>query len=96
MRPSEILERHREEVRATIARFPVANPRLFGSVARGEDDEHSDIDIVVDALDGATYYDLVDLEEALGQLLGTKVDIATPGELRKSISNRVLRDARPL
>ncbi len=96
MRPSEILERHRDEVRATIARFPVVNPRVFASVARGEDDETSDIDIIVDALDGATYYDLVDLEIALGDLLGTRVDVATPGELRKAIANSVLHDARPI
>jgi hypothetical protein len=35
-------------VRAVIARYPVANPRIFGSVARGEDEEGSDLDLLVD------------------------------------------------
>ncbi|WP_206064858.1 nucleotidyltransferase family protein [Nitratireductor mangrovi] len=42
MRPSEALARHRDEALAIIAKYPVANPRLFGSTARGEDRPGSD------------------------------------------------------
>jgi len=96
MRPSEILNARLDEVRATIARFPVANPRLFGSAARGEDIEGSDLDILVDALDGASYYDLAALEIALEELLGVKIDIGTARSLRPSIAESVLREARPI
>ena len=95
MRPSEVLQQHLEEVRATIARFPVANPRLFGSVARGEDVEGSDLDILVDA-PTATLFELAGLEIELEDLLGIKVDIATSDELRRSIGARVQHDARPI
>jgi uncharacterized protein len=44
MRPSEALAKHRDEV-LRIARYPVSNPRIFGSTARGEDTEESDLDI---------------------------------------------------
>ena len=96
MRPSEILAKHIDEVRETIARFPVENPRLFGSVARGEDLEGSDIDILVDASETATYYDLARLELALEDLLGVNVDIGTANALRPSIAESVLLEARPI
>lgn len=48
MRPSEALAKHRDEVLAIIARYPVSNPRIFGSVARGDDREDRDLDILVD------------------------------------------------
>ena len=48
MRPSEALAKHRDEVREIIARYPVSNPRIFGSAARGEDTEGSDLDILVE------------------------------------------------
>lgn len=48
MRPSEALARNRDRVLEVISRYPVANPRIFGSVARGEDVEGSDVDILVD------------------------------------------------
>ena len=54
MRPSEAIAGRLDEVRAIIARYPVRNPRVFGSVARGEDDERSDLDLLVDPLEKAT------------------------------------------
>ncbi|WAJ30763.1 nucleotidyltransferase family protein [Antarcticirhabdus aurantiaca] len=55
MRPSEALAKHRDEVIEAIARLGASNPRLFGSVARGEDDHESDIDIIVDIEPPSTY-----------------------------------------
>lgn len=48
MRPSEALAKHRDKVLEIIARYPVSNPRIFGSVARGEDVEGFDVDLLVD------------------------------------------------
>ena len=95
MRPSEALARHREEVLAIIARYPVSNPRVFGSVARGEDTEESDLDILVD--DGhASTFELAGLELELEALLRSHVDVRTPGDLSKGVASRVLPDLRPL
>ncbi len=47
MKPSEALGRHRVKIREAAGRFPVANPRVFGSVARGHDQSNSDLDILV-------------------------------------------------
>ena len=50
MRPSEALPKHRETIRRLVAEAGMANPRVFGSVLRGEDKEDSDLDILVDPL----------------------------------------------
>jgi uncharacterized protein len=55
MRPSIALESKRHAVREAAGRFRAANPRLFGSVLRGTDSEDSDLDLLVDALPGATW-----------------------------------------
>jgi len=95
MRPSEVLEKNREAIREATRRFNAANPRVFGSVARGEDRDGSDLDILVDALPGMTLFDLGGLQHELEGLFGDiKVDLATPGALRDSMRDRVLAEAK--
>ncbi|MDS7597737.1 nucleotidyltransferase family protein [Agrobacterium tumefaciens] len=96
MRPSEVLENNRQAIREATKRFNAANPRVFGSVARGEDGPDSDLDILVDALPGTTLFDLGGLLEELKAVLGVKVDVVTAGGLHASIKERVLREAKPV
>ncbi|SMF75180.1 nucleotidyltransferase family protein [Neorhizobium sp. CSC1952] len=93
MKPSEVLEQNREAIREATKRFNAANPRVFGSVARGEDGPDSDIDILVDALPGATLFDLGGLQDTLETLLQVKVDLVTSGGIRKSMRERILSEA---
>ena len=93
MKPSEVLEKNRQAIRDATKRFNAANPRVFGSVARGEDRADSDLDILVDALPGTTLFDLGGLLEELQALLGVKVDLVTPGGLPDKIKARVLSEA---
>ncbi len=96
MRPSEALALHREEALAILARYPVANPRIFGSVARGEDVEGSDIDIVVDPLDGCSYRHFFRIEDAMRSLLQVDVDVHTMPEFGDRMRSRIEKDLRPL
>lgn len=96
MKPSMALEGKREAVRALVARYPTANPRLFGSVLHGDDREDSDIDILVDALPGATLFHLGGLQMDLQDLLGVRVDLRTPAELSKYFRDEVLAEAVPI
>lgn len=96
MRPSEALRSNLAEVRAAAARFKVANPRVFGSVVRGEDREGSDVDILVDALPETTLFDLGGLQVELEELLGVKVDVRTPKDLPASFRDQVVSEAQPL
>lgn len=83
-------------MRRLAARYRVANPRVFGSVARGLDCEGSDLDLLVDALPGATLLDLGGLQVALEDLLGVRVDVRTPLDLPASFRDEVLRLAKPV
>lgn len=96
MRPSEALARYRDEVLEIIARYPVSNPRIFGSVARGEDDEGSDLDLLVDNPGLASTFDLAGLELDLEAVLHAQVDVRTPGDLSSDVATRVAQDLRPL
>lgn len=96
MRPSEALEKHRGQVLEIIARYPVTNPRVFGSTARGEDTEESDLDMVIDTKGLFSYFDMAKLALELEALLGCPVDIGTARSLRPDIATAALRDMRPL
>jgi predicted nucleotidyltransferase len=96
MRPSEILERNRDLVREAIGRYPVRNPRVFGSVLHGTDRDGSDIDILVDAPLGTTLIDLIGLEQELEQKLGVPVQVMTPGSLHRFFRDKVLAEAQPV
>jgi uncharacterized protein len=77
MRPSEALAKHRDEVLRIIARYPVSNPRVFGSAARGDDAEGSDLDLLVDRYGPMTFFDLFRLEDEISAVVGCPVEIAT-------------------
>lgn len=96
MRPSAILDAHRAAVRAAVNRYRTTNPRVFGSVLHGTDQEGSDIDILVDPLPGATLFDLGDLWDELQTLLGVRVDLLTPGDLPRKFRAQVLAEAREI
>ena len=93
MKPSEVLEQNRQAIREATTRFNAANPRVFGSVARGEDRIDSDLDILVDALPGMTLFDLGGLQSEMEQLLPCKVDVVTSGGLKPRMRERILAEA---
>ncbi|HVN62743.1 MAG TPA: nucleotidyltransferase family protein [Gaiellaceae bacterium] len=74
-------------------RYGASNLRIFGSVARGEDTETSDIDLLVDLPDGPTLLALAGLAQELSDLVGVKVDVATTDILREEIRDHALRHA---
>ena len=96
MRPSVRLNENREAIRQAVERRRMANPRVFGSVLRGEDREDSDLDILVDALPGATLLDLCGLEYDLETLLGVRVEVLTPECLSVKFRDHVVAEAKPV
>ena len=95
MRPSIVLDLKRSAVRDAASRFRTANPRIFGSVLHGTDQDGSDLDLLVDALPGATLFDLGGLQE-LESLLGVHVDVLTPSDLPPKFRAKVLAEAQPV
>jgi hypothetical protein len=96
MRPSFALNLKRNAVREATGRFRVTNPRVFGSVLRGTDQDGSDLDLLVDALPGATLFDLGGLQVELEALLGIHVDLLTPADLSPKFRAQVLAEAQPV
>ena len=96
MKPSVVLEEKRVLIREVSSRFRVVNPRVFGSVVHGSDKDDSDLDLIVDALPGATLFDLGGLQIELEESLGVPVDLITPGDLPPKIRQHVLAEARPV
>ncbi|MCC5617824.1 nucleotidyltransferase family protein [Nostoc sp. CHAB 5836] len=73
--------------------YQITEIGIFGSYARGEQTEASDIDILVDYETAPTFIMLVELRDYLSQLFGLKVDIVTKNGLKPRIRDRVLSDA---
>ena len=87
---------NREQILKTAALYGTRNVRVFGSVARRQDDADSDIDFLVEMEPGRSLFDLGGLLMELEQLLNTKVDIVTEKGLKERIRERVLNEALPL
>jgi predicted nucleotidyltransferase len=90
------LVKHVDEVLSIAASHGATNVRVFGSVARGEDDLSSDVDLLVALEPGRTLFDVGGLAFDLAELLGCPVDVVTEGGLQGRFREYVLRDAVPL
>lgn len=92
----ELLKDRRNEIMRIAAKYGARNVRLFGSVARGDDSQDSDVDFLVDLEPGRSLFDLGGLLMDLQALLACKVDVVTERGLRPRIRDRVLKEAKPL
>ena len=93
---NNLLKSRREEILSIAARHGARNVRVFGSVARGEDDDKSDIDLLVEFESGRSLLDHAGLWLELQDLLGCKVDVVSERGIKPRIRDRVLREAVPL
>lgn len=92
----EELRGRRAEILRIATLHGATNVRVFGSVARGEADERSDVDFLVDMRSGRSLLDLGGLLEDLRVLLSYPVDVVTERGLKSRIRDRVLRESLPL
>ncbi|CAN5215861.1 nucleotidyltransferase [soil metagenome] len=96
MKPSQALNRHRQDIRRIIAAHHVLNPRVFGSVLHGEDNENSDLDLLVEPMPKTTLFDIGAIRSELRKLLGIRVDVLTPNSLPKKFKALILSEAKPI
>ncbi|WP_013325759.1 nucleotidyltransferase family protein [Gloeothece verrucosa] len=97
MEIDNLLREKREQIIAIAEKHGALNVRIFGSVARGEADEKSDLDLLVDyCRERRSSWFPLRLIRELEELLGCKVDITTEQGLKERIKERVLKEAIPL
>jgi predicted nucleotidyltransferase len=90
-----------EQIRSTISRerkylserYHVGSLELFGSHSRGEPNEDSDIDLLVEFTDTIDLFDFIGLEQYLSDVLGKKVDLVMKGSIKPQLRERILREA---
>jgi predicted nucleotidyltransferase len=93
---AELLQGKRDEILQVAVRHGARNVRIFGSAARGEATEQSDVDFLVDMEPGRSFFDLAELLEELRRLLGRDVDVVTESSLYWLLRRRILKEAKPL
>lgn len=91
MNTLDLLKLKRAELLCTAAGHRAANLRIFGSVARGEDRDDSDIDFLVDFDPTASLLDLIGLQQEIEHIIGRRADVVTAEAVCP-----LLREARPL
>jgi uncharacterized protein len=79
-------------IRAVVAEHGATRVRVFGSVARGEDREDSDVDLLVDLADDTSLFELGRMSEALEALLGSRVDVVPSDGVKADVRARIDRD----
>lgn len=92
----ETLRTRRAELLALAEAYKAENVRVFGSVARGEATETSDVDLLVHFKPGASLFDLMDLQEETAALLKTRVDVVSDKGLSPYLKDRILSEATPV
>ena len=96
MMHEQSLRKNRDAILRLAAKHGARNVRVFGSLARGEADENSDIDLVVELDRGRSLLDLGGLQYELQEMLGCRVDVVTERSLRARVRQRLLQEAVPL
>lgn len=84
---------HAAAIREVVSRHGAGNPRIFGSVARGDAREGSDVDFLVDPNPSLSLLGLVRMERELADLLGTSVDVVVDDEVPARAKARVFGEA---
>ena len=92
----DLIEAYRSEIRALAERHGFRDVRVFGSMARDDGDEHSDVDLLVTLPAGKTGLALGALLMDVQDLLGRRVDVVTENCLHPTFRNRVLKEAQIL
>ena len=91
-----LIENHRAEILALADRHGVRDVRVFGSMARGDADDASDVDLLVSLSSGRTGLALGALLMDVQGLLNRRVEVVTENSLHPEIRNRILKEAQTL
>lgn len=90
-----MVQAHRDEILRIVRLNRGKRAYLFGSTARGDDGESSDIDLLIEFEEGSSLFDLKHVEDDLSGLLGVHVDVVSVGGLLER-DEHIRREAIPI
>jgi len=93
MKREDIIRILKEQQKTLTERYNVERLSLFGSVARGEARDDSDVDLLVEFSQPVGLFQFIELQQWLQSFLGCDVDLGTPRSLKSAIKDQVLREA---
>jgi hypothetical protein len=93
MNTLKLIQDKKSDILAIAARHGAANVRLFGSVARGDDSETSDVDLLVSMEKNRSLYDLIGLQQDVQKILNRKVDVLTDKSINSYLQTKILQEA---
>ena len=96
MKPSDSFRAHRQGLWEIVGRHGLVRPRVFGSAARGDDHEGSDLDLLVEPVPTTTLFTLAALQIDAERLLGVPVDVLTPKSLPRASREKILSEQIPV
>jgi predicted nucleotidyltransferase len=89
---TEVLQMLAQQKSSLLATYQITRLGIFGSYARGEQTDHSDIDILVEYEKAPSLWQLIELRDYLSELFAIKVDVVTRNGLKERIRERVLSE----
>ncbi len=92
----ENIRQKRESILSLARQYGVRNLRVFGSVARGEDTEKSDVDFLVDSIELQNGFERLNLMRDLETMLGKKVEVCVQENLHWYIKDKIIAEAKPV
>jgi predicted nucleotidyltransferase len=93
MNMSQLIQQKRRQILEIAQQHGAYNVRLFGSVARGETTETSDLDLLIEMEPGRNLLDVIAIKQDLEELLGCKVDVVTAAAISPYLKDKVLHEA---
>ena len=91
-----LLRRSRGRLQNAARRYGISHVRVFGSIARGEETDASDVDLLVELDPGRTLLDLIGFKQEAEEILGVDVEVAAPRLMKDRVRARAMREARAL
>ena len=93
VKPPQVFHDHRASIRSVVEAHQARNPRVFISVARGEDTKNSDLDLLVDTTGATSLLDIAAIELKSERLTGVPIHVTTSGALHGGLRERVFAEA---
>ena len=90
------IEEIKKKATPVFEEYGVEYAGVFGSVARGEDTEKSDIDLLVEIKKSIGIYEFIGLQQELEKILGKKVDLVSKGNIIPEFRNGIYQDLLPV